>query len=102
MNNLNHQAQYEIGAKFKHVSEHALVPGAIFTIAKCVDPETEVRPDNDREKENEVYGIGLVNPKGEHYSHIIHKGNADSVDSISQDEFAKITANTHQGFQFVG
>jgi len=102
MNNLNHQNSYKIGAKFKHVSENALVPYAIFTIAQCIDPETEVRPDNDRKKENEVYGIGLVNPDGEHYSHIIHKGKVDSVESINQEEFVKITANTHNGFQFIG
>ena len=102
MNNLNHQAQYKIGAQFKHVSENALVPNAIFTVARCVDPETEVRPDNNRKKENEVIGIGLVNPNGEHFSHIIYKGEADSVESINQEEFVKITANSHCNFQFIG
>ena len=102
MNNLNHQAQYKVGAQFKHVSENALVPDAIFTIAQCIDPETESLPNSSRLKENEVVGIALVNPKGEHYSHLIHKGESDSVESITQEEFVKITANSHLGFQFVG
>ena len=97
---MSRNTTYKVGAKFRHISEHALVPNAIFTIAKCVDPETEVRPDNDRKKENEVYGIGLCNPKGEHFSHIIHKGNADNVESITFDEFSKITANSN-GFEFI-
>ena len=102
MNKLNHQDNYKVGATFKHVSEHALVPNAIFTIAKCVDPETEVRPDNNREHKDEVYGIGLVNPKGEHYSHIIYKGKADSVETITQEELCKITANTQLNFEYIG
>jgi hypothetical protein len=102
MKDLNHQKKYAIGSKFKHVSEHALVPNAIFTVAKCVDPETEVRPDNNRLKENEVFGIALCNPKGENYSHIIYKGSADSVEHITHDEFRKITANSHLGFEFIG
>ena len=102
MNNLNHQPTYKVGAKFKHVSPNALVKDAVFTVAICVDPETEVRPDNDRKKENEVYGIGLANPQGEHYSHIIHKGNAESIDTITQEEFFKITANMQSGFEFIG
>jgi hypothetical protein len=102
MNELNHQEEYKVGAKFEHVSKSALNPNEIFTIGKCVDPETEFIPNTERKKEDEVFGIALLNSKGTNYSHIIYKGVPDSVETISKDEFRKITANTHLDFKYIG
>lgn len=93
---------YKIGAKFMHISDNALVKDAIFTIGKCVDPETEYIPNTERTKEKELFGIALLNPDGLNYSRIIHKGNCDNINEVSDEEFIVMTANTHLDFKFIG
>ena len=85
---------YKVGTKFKNVSPTALNTGAIFTIGVCIDPET----DNGR---GEVPCIGLLNDKGENYSHVIHSGVANEINEISLKEFQKITANMHEYFELI-
>ncbi len=102
MKGTKRQDSYKLGSKFKDVSESSLNKDVVFTIGVVVDTETIATEANGRDEAKQEFGIGLITSSGYHYSHLIHKNEYEGITEITNDEFRKITANTHSKFQYIG